>query len=329
MANRLLLTLTVLGLLAVQGCAASLSVAIVASWNRPLPSGLAFDGGFLWWGDSNGVLHQMTTSGADTGLTTVDPIAPTGGLGAGLAWSGTQLVSASSGMITFFDPITAGHRLDVAITAPVTGSGPVDGMDFDHGEIWYDQDRSNVFRLTSTGSFAPGPNPVLGGPIGGAGAYSGVERIDVGQNSFLIVMTAPFGGPFELCQTTLTGVGIGCTSDLGKRYFDLAFDGRYLYGAAFSAGTIDKIDLTMDGVSILVPEPSDMFLMIAGLLAFSLTGYRYGRISLRRRLVSLPRDRDHSAVWRLFGRMPPRTPQYAVGGMTGRLRAAIAKPASL
>ena len=274
MANRVSAMLTFLGILAVQGPAAPVNFDIVASWNRPMPSGLAFDGGFLWWGDSNGVLHQMTTSGIDTGLTTVNPIGAPSGLGAGLAWSGTQLVSASSTTITFFDPVTAGHRLDVAITAPVTGSGLVDGLDLDHGEIWYDQDRSNVFRLTSTGSFAPGPNPVLGGPVGGAGAYSGVERIDEAASGFLIVMTAAFqvqgpsNLPFELCETTLTGVEIGCTPPLGKRYFDLAFDGRYLYGAAFAADSIDKIDLTMDGVSIFVPESSAMFLVIAGLLMF-------------------------------------------------------------
>jgi len=120
-----------------------------------------------------------------------------------------------------------------------------------------------------------GPESCFGRPHRRCGAYSGVERIDGGQNSSLIVMTAAFGGPFELCQTTLTGVGIGCTSDLGKRYFDLAFDGRYLYGAAFFAGTIDKIDLTMDAVSTLVPEPNAMFLVIAGLLVFSLAGWRH------------------------------------------------------
>ena len=88
MSNRVLATFTLLSILVVQGSAASSSLDIVASWNRSLPSGLAFDGQFLWWGDSNGVLHQMTKSGTDTGLTTIDPVAPTGVLGAG--WLGME-----------------------------------------------------------------------------------------------------------------------------------------------------------------------------------------------------------------------------------------------
>jgi hypothetical protein len=95
-----------------------------------------------------------------------------------------------------------------------------------------------------------------------------------GQNSFLIVMTAPFGAPFELCQTTLTGVGIACSSELGKRYFDLAFDGRYLYGASFVTGSIDKIDLATDGVSIFVPEPRAIVLVISSALLLYFVCYR-------------------------------------------------------
>ena len=138
-----------------QAFAGQLTFQLIASFGTNVsPFGLAFDGTSLWYGSAgDSLIREMSTSGVNTGRTTANPL----GSAMGLAWTGGQLVAANGSTIGYFDRVTGANYSAMPITAAVTGSGTGAGLDFGQNEIWYDQDRSNVFRLTAQAAFAPGP----------------------------------------------------------------------------------------------------------------------------------------------------------------------------
>ncbi|MBI3711153.1 MAG: PEP-CTERM sorting domain-containing protein [Proteobacteria bacterium] len=256
--------------------AVSITLNLVDSFVRTTPFGLAFDGTNVWYGDFAGSFaHEMTTAGVDTGNTTP---APVGGAGwNAMAWSGTQLITGSNAQQTIYmlDRNTGANQSSLTVTGATGGNqfSLVDGLDFDHNQFWWSPDVGNVFVLDNTGANALGAGVAV---IGGAGGFSGVERIDIGANSFLIVVNDAFS-PRKLCAETLAGVEIGCTTLSNSRYEDLAFDGRFLYAADLFGNKIDKIDLLVDGVSIFVPpddgqvpEPGTLMLFAASLAGLGL-----------------------------------------------------------
>lgn len=251
------------------GAANALTLTVVDSLTTTNPFGVAFDGTNVWFstGVGGNVIHKIDQNAA--GMPIIgSPVTLTGGGTGALGWDGSHFVSSSGTTIYFFN--TNGTlNSSTAITAPVSGFGLIDGLDFDHNEIWYSPDVGNVYRLDTAGAFTGSVNPVLGG----AGGFSGVERVDVGADSFLIVVNDAFS-PRKLCQTSLTGVfnsTTDCATLSNSRYEDLAFDGRYLYAADLFGNRIDKIELTgAGGGSIFVPpsgvpEPATMTLFLTGL----------------------------------------------------------------
>jgi hypothetical protein len=141
-----------------------------------------------------------------------------------------------------------------------------DGLDIGPGgEIWSSLDVDFVNRFDSSGSVVP-PDPFLGG----AGGYSGVERVDAAGETFIIVVNDA-SAPRRLCIHDLTGTEIGCENFVNQRYEDLAFDGRFLYAADLFGNKIDKFDVLADGGSIFVPpggqvpEPATLGLFGAAL----------------------------------------------------------------
>jgi hypothetical protein len=242
--------------------AAAVTLTLVDSFARTSPFGLAFDGTNIWYSDSGTTMMAMTTSGVNTGDTT----AIVGGIGfSALAWTGTQLaaginVAGSVATIKTFDRITAANQSTVNLPTAAADHWPFDGLDFDSGEWWYSPDQGPVYRSSvgATPPFLPG----------GTAGYSGVERIDIGANTFVIVVN-DLPAIRELCVHTLSSALIGCTSLPNNRYEDLAFDGRYLYAADLTGNKIDKIDVLVDGGSIFVPEPGSLALLGVGLLGLA------------------------------------------------------------
>jgi hypothetical protein len=251
------------------GAANALELTVVDSLTTSNPFGVLFDGTNVWFstGVGGNVIHKIDQTAA--GMPIIgSPVTLTGGGTGALAWDGSHFVSAADDAINFFN--TNGSLSSVtAITAPVSGFDLIDGLDFDHNEIWYSPDVGNVYRLDTAGAFTGPVNPVLGG----AGGFSGVERVDAGGNSFLIVVNDAFS-PRRLCQVSLTGsfnLANDCAILSNTRYEDLAFDGRYLYAADVFGNRLDKIDLTgAGGGSIFeppsgVPEPATLTLLLTGL----------------------------------------------------------------
>ena len=246
--------------LAANAGAATITLNLVDSFDRNSPFGLAFDGTNLHWSDPDGVITEMTTDGVDTGNTTTNPAG-----WSELGWNGSQLVSAFGNTVYSFDRYTGLNLSTLTVGAP---GGLINGLDYDHNEIWWAPDVSDVYRFDSAGAFA-GPNPFLGG----GGGYSGVERVDVGASTFLIVVNDA-SAPRRLCVHDLSATEIGCGTLPNSRYEGLAFDGRYLYAADFFDSRIDKIDVLVNGASIFnpVPEPASILLFgagAAGLVLFS------------------------------------------------------------
>ncbi|MSV29762.1 MAG: hypothetical protein EXQ52_13600, partial [Bryobacterales bacterium] len=197
--------------------------------------------------------HELDTTvagGLDTGNHTPLPVTP--GLQAlGYDSAANQLAIVSGGSAHFFDRITGGNVSSLVL---VNGDNQVDGLDIDNGEVWHSLDVSAVYRNSrADGSSIAGGSPFL---PGGSGGYSGVERVDIGANTFVIVVNDA-SNPRQLCVHQLDATEIGCSALPNSRYEDLAFDGRYLYAADLNSSRIDKIDVIVDGGSIFVdtPEP--------------------------------------------------------------------------
>lgn len=222
------------------------------------PFGLAFDGTNLWVNNFSSTDFEMTTSGVFTGVSTPN----TQGASA-LAWSGTQLASSSGNVVRFFDRITGGNATDLTLNGP---GGFIDGLDIGGGLIYHSRDVSDVRVFDLVTGQPVGPQPFITAP----GGYSGVERIDIGATTFFVVVNDG-SSPRTLCVHDAAGVEQGCTTFGNSRYEDLAFDGRYLYAADVFGFKIDKIDLSVDGVSIFVPpseqvpEPGSLALLGAAL----------------------------------------------------------------
>jgi len=235
---------------------APLTLNLVASYFRTSPFGLAFDGTNIWYSDSGGTVREMTTSGVDTGVVQNGPCRNITSYGA-LAWTGTQLAQGCSGVLHLFDRGTGDNASTVGGLAP---GFPLDGLDYDHGEIWWSPDQAPVFRYDAAGN-PIGTNPVLS-QVGG---FSGVERVDIGSNAFLLTVNDLFA-PRQICQYAVTGgAAIGCVTLSNGRYEDLAFDGRYLWAADLTGNKIDKIDLLVNGSSIFVPVPEPSSLLLIGI----------------------------------------------------------------
>lgn len=248
----------------------SVTLNLVASYSRPNAFGLAFDGTNIWWSDSSGAIHQMTTNGVDTGNVI------TGTTWSALAYNpaNNRIVIAENNGITQYQlasGVQAGAALN-PIHTNIAGSPNflTDGLDIQGGTLWWSPDVSNVYHSPLDGS---GSATTF---LGGAGGYSGVEQVDVGAKSYVFVVNDAFS-PRQLC---FSGSATGCVTLPNSRYEDLAFDGRYLWAADFYGHRIDKIDLLIDGGSILnpgVPEPSTWAMMILGFAGVGYLTYRRKR----------------------------------------------------
>ncbi len=257
--------------LGLSSSAEALTLQVVDSLTTESPFGVLFDGTNVWFstGIGGNVIHKIDQNSA--GIPIIgSPVTLAGGGTGAMAWDGSHFLSSASKTITFFNP-NGSLASSLAITANTTGFSLIDGLDFDHNEIWWSPDVGNVYRLDTAGAFTGPVNPVLGG----AGGFSGVERIDVGSYSFLIVVNDAFV-PRQLCKVSLTGVfdvNNDCATLSNSRYEDLAFDGRFLYAADLFGNRIDKIDLSIDGGSIFlppggtVPEPASAILLTTGFAA--------------------------------------------------------------
>lgn len=246
---------------AVTANAASITLKLIDSYSRGSafngPFGLAFDGTHIYYSMNNRSIHQMTTSGVDTGVVFNGPV------WSELAWDGSQLLSANGTTVYKFD-VGGGNLTTHSITAPgYTGISLNDGLDWDNGELWSSPDVGNVYRLSGDLTTHVGAAPFLGG----GGGYSGVERIQgAGQDYVVVVNDAK--SPRELCVHQLDGSLLGCQQFQNSRYEGLAFDGRYLFAADYFGGRIDKYDILSDGGSIIVPGvplPASLPLLAGGI----------------------------------------------------------------
>jgi hypothetical protein len=253
-----------IAILGLSGAANALTVSVVDSLTTSNPFGLGFDGTnvFFSTGVGGNVIQKIDQTAA--GIPIIGSSITLSGAGTGaLAFDGTHFVSASSGSVNYFN--TDGS-LFKQVSTPA-GGGLIDGLDFDNGEVWYSPDVGAVFRLDPvTGAFI-GANPVL--PSGGG--FSGVERVDAGGSSFLLVVNDATS-PRKLCRTSLAGVFDpvnDCATLPNTRYEDLAFDGKFLYAADVFGNRIDKIDLAaggfIPGPGGDAPEPATLGLLGLGL----------------------------------------------------------------
>ena len=222
--------------------ASALTLQVVQSMTFGSVFGVAFDGTNIWASDNSGTLKQVNQSNMTLTGTQISQ-----GRWSASAWDGSHFLSAGGNQVfkTNPDGTSAG-----AITLNGFSAGLIDGLDFDHNEIWWSRDVGEVNRFDSAG------NPVGAQPaVGGAGGYSGVERVDTTNSAFLILINDAFN-PRKICKSSFTGVFdsvADCAELANSRYEDLAYDGRYLYVADYFGGRLDKIDLIGEGGSIFVP----------------------------------------------------------------------------
>jgi len=243
----------------VPAAAVTVSLNIVDSFARSGPFGLAYDGSNLWWSQGDGSIHEMTTSGVDTGNNIT-----------GLQWSAlaynnanNKIVTINGGGIVSVDRATSGTVASSSLNPTfqaIAGSPQflTDGLDIEGNTLWWSQDVSSVYSSPLNGS---GTNSLfLSGP------YSGVEYITAGGQNFLIVVNDG-SNPRQLCVHQTSAVLIGCAILANDRYEDLAYDGKYLYAADYYGNKIDKIGLLVNGVIIgggNVPEPETWAMMLVG-----------------------------------------------------------------
>lgn len=242
------LAFSLLGLVASQSAAhaASVSLSLEASFPRSAPFGMAFGDGFIWWQSNGSTINQMTLDGVDTGVTATNPLG-----WSALAWEGGNLVSSAGRTVKYFKPSDSTVVKTTDITAPVVGPNLIDGLDIGPGgEIWYSPDVGNVYRLSQTGEISIPPSPFLGG----AGGYSGVERIDINAGTYIFVVNDA-SNPRNLCIHELNAVEIGCTPFQNQRYEDLAYDGQYLWAADYFGNKIDKFCVKIDQGNCLGDPP--------------------------------------------------------------------------
>jgi len=244
---------------------AAVTLTLVDSYARSNAFGLAYDGSNIWWSDSGGAIHGMSTNGVDTGKTVQGPY------WSALAYNdgANKLVVMQNGSIVQFDRPTGLGETYTNLnpsTTPIAGGygGLIDGLDTQGSRLWWSPDVDKVYHSPLDGS---GSRTEF---LGGAGGYSGVEYVNVSGNEYVIVVNDA-SSPRRLCVHLMDASEVGCTTLPNSRYEDLAFDGRYLYAADFYGSRIDKIDLLSDGGSIFepptggVPEPGTWGLLILGL----------------------------------------------------------------
>lgn len=256
--------------------AAEITLSLVNTYPRQAPFGLAFDGNYIYWSNNNGVIRQMTTAGVDTGIQWTGPY------WSELAWDQDrkQLAVARLQQVSYFD-VGGGNQTVQNLVGLMSGITSLqDGFDIDNGELWISPDIGNVYRFNqATGQFS-GPNPFLGG----AGGYSGVERVDVGNSTYIIVVNDALN-PRRLCVHDLTAALLGCQNFVNQRYEGLAFDGRYLWAADYFGNKIDKFDVLSDGGQSIfvppsdIPEPSTVILTSAAVALLGMVKRHRGKHS--------------------------------------------------
>jgi len=239
---------------------AAITLNIVDSFDRSSAFGLAFDGTNIWWSDSGGSIHEMTTSGVDTGNVI------TGTTWSALAWNGmtNQVTIVENNGITGYDR-AVGVQLASSLNPQhtnIAGSPNflTDGLDIEGNTLWWSPDVSFVAHSPLDGSGS------VTAFLPAVGGYSGVEYLTVGSDNYVFVVNDATN-PRQLCFHALDSTQLGCATLPNSRYEDLAFDGRYLWAADFYGNRIDKIDVLSDGGSVFdpsVPEPSTWAMALFG-----------------------------------------------------------------